>query len=67
MRFPGRRKRTHYFPVEQKNRPSFDFNISLTEQVYILGVDQLLIDIEISADEAFLEKYGLEDSKKQNR
>ncbi|MBT3982812.1 MAG: inosine/guanosine kinase [Bacteriovoracaceae bacterium] len=65
MRFPGRRKRTHYFPVEQKNRPSFDIGISLKEQVYILGVDQLLIDIEINADEAFLEKYGLEKGQSQ--
>lgn len=53
MKFPGRRKSKHYFPVNESGRVSFgDDNIH--DSVYIVGIDQLLVDIEIEVDDEFL-------------
>lgn len=57
MKFPGRRNTKHYFPVEDKQRSSFDDEIARPGNVYIVGLDQLLVDIEIPVDDAFLEKH----------
>lgn len=60
MRFPGRRKHTHYFPVHARdpllNRvgleaPSF--------RTHVVGIDQTLVDIDARVTDAFLAKYGL--------
>ena len=61
MKFPGRRQQKHYFPVDNKN--------PLTNQVnhndqflrnYIVGIDQILVDIEAKVDQAFLDEFGLQ-------
>lgn len=57
MKFPGRRNTKHYFPVEEKQRSSFDDEIHLQGNVYIVGLDQLLVDIEIPVDDEFLLKH----------
>lgn len=57
MKFPGRRNTKHYFPVEDKQRSSFDDEINRPGNVYVVGIDQLLVDIEIPVDDAFLEKH----------
>ncbi|WP_408096238.1 inosine/guanosine kinase [Peredibacter sp. HCB2-198] len=57
MKFPGRRNTKHYFPVEDKPRSSFDEEINRPGNVYVVGIDQLLVDIEIPVDDAFLEKH----------
>lgn len=54
MKFPGRRNTKHYFPVEDKQRSSFDDEINRPGNVYVAGIDQLLVDIEISVDDQFL-------------
>ncbi len=54
MKFPGRRNTKHYFPVEEKQRSSFDDNINRPGNVYIVGIDQLLVDIEIPVTDEFL-------------
>jgi len=59
MKFPGRRKSKHYFPVGDPGRPSFNPDIEDERKVYIVGIDQLLVDIEIEADHDFLKHYGL--------
>jgi inosine kinase len=60
MRFPGRRKHTHYFPVNARdpllNRvgleaPSF--------RTHVVGIDQTLVDIDARVSDEFLAKYGL--------
>ena len=60
MKFPGRRQHKHYFPVENKN--------PLTNQMedeqklarsYIVGIDQILVDIEAKVDDSFLDEYNL--------
>jgi inosine kinase len=57
MKFPGRRNTKHYFPVEEKSRSSFDDEIYRPGNVYVVGLDQLLVDIEINVDDEFLKKH----------
>ena len=59
MKFPGRRKSKHYFPITEKDRVSIDYNFTRDESFHVTGIDQLLVDIECHVDDAFLEKYGL--------
>lgn len=58
MKFPGRRNTKHYFPVEEKHRSSFDEEIYRPGNAYVVGIDQLLVDIEIPVDDQFLDKYS---------
>ena len=58
MKFPGRRNTKHYFPVEDKQRSSFDDEINRPGNVFVVGIDQLLVDIEIPVDDAFLAKHN---------
>lgn len=57
MKFPGRRNTKHYFPVEEKARSSFDEEIHRPGNVYVVGIDQLLVDIEIPVDDEFLRAH----------
>jgi inosine kinase len=57
MKFPGRRNTKHYFPVEDKQRSSFDDEINRPGNVYVVGIDQLLVDIEIPVDDQFLSEH----------
>lgn len=56
MKFPGRRKTKHYFPVTDKGRASLS-PISKLSSVYIVGMDQLLVDIEIEVSDDFLTQH----------
>lgn len=60
MKFPGRRKHKHYFPVQDKNTliGQFDKAVPLKHS-YIVGIDQVLVDIEAKVSDEFLEKYEL--------
>jgi inosine kinase len=61
MRFPGKRKSKHYFPVGSGERETFSFMGELpeAERVYVVGLDQLLVDIEANVPEALLRDHGL--------
>ena len=59
MRFPGRRKSKHYFPVSERGRNSFEA-AEVAAPVYIVGIDQLLVDIEAKADEGLLREAGID-------
>lgn len=66
MRFPGRRKYKHYFPIEKKS----PLTNRLSEEVklihpYIVGIDQTLVDIEANVDLAFLESFNLRKAMSQ--
>ncbi|OGR65522.1 MAG: inosine/guanosine kinase [Elusimicrobia bacterium GWB2_63_22] len=65
MKFPGKRKSEHYFPVTQKGRESADPHFLETEPFYLVGIDQLLVDIECSVDQGFLDRYGLKKGESQ--
>lgn len=60
MKFPGKRKSKHYFPVSardpllQQIQPENESNVS-----WVVGIDQTLVDIEAKVDEAFIVRYGL--------
>jgi inosine kinase len=53
MRFPGKRKTKHYFPVSERGPESLHEERE-EEHLYIVGIDQLLVDIEAAVDEAEL-------------
>lgn len=60
MKFPGRRRHKHYFPVEDKDPLISQFHSSdrLTHN-YICGIDQIVVDIEAKVDLAFLDEFQL--------
>lgn len=57
MKFPGRRKTKHYFPVTERARESFSEELQRQGSVYVVGIDQLLVDIEIPVTEEFLMQH----------
>ena len=65
MKFPGKRKNKHYFPVTEKGRESADPHFLQTEPFYLVGIDQLLVDIECSVEQDFLAKYQLKKGESQ--
>ena len=66
MKFPGRRKNKHYFPITEKDRVNIDPSaLSSQETYHVVGIDQLLVDIECHVDEEFLKKYQLKKGQSQ--
>jgi inosine kinase len=60
MKFPGRRRHKHYFPVEEKDPLTNVISPShKLARNYIVGIDQIVVDIEAKVDRAFLEEFGL--------
>ncbi|MCK5883757.1 MAG: inosine/guanosine kinase [Bacteriovoracaceae bacterium] len=59
MKFPGKRKNKHYFPVGGKKRVSMDQTFLDRKDIYITGIEQLLVDIEVEVESAFLERFGI--------
>ena len=51
MKFPGKRKSKHYFPVNardpllQQTQPENESNVA-----WVVGIDQTLVDIEAKVD-----------------
>lgn len=60
MKFPGRRHTKHYFPVTDKGRTSFSEEGKDLKEVYITGIDQLLVDIEIEVGDDYLKSFDFE-------
>ena len=65
MKFPGKRKNKHYFPVTEKGRIEFNHDFVHQDSFHVVGIDQLLVDIEFHVDDAFLEKFGLKKGQSQ--
>ena len=59
MKFPGKRKSKHYFPVEQGGRTPFEVDFHSKDNVYIVGIEQLIVDIEIDTTDEFIKSYGI--------
>jgi len=60
MRFPGRRKHKHYFPIQARD-PLFLY-AGITAQsakTHVVGVDQTLVDIDARVPDALLARYEL--------
>ena len=61
MKFPGRRQQKHYFPVDNKNPLTNKLNEkSQLIRNYIVGIDQVLVDIEAKVDQSFLDEFDLQ-------
>ena len=60
MRFPGRRKHKHYFPVHQRD-PLLDYAGVDAPQVKmnVVGIDQTLVDIDARVPEELIARYEL--------
>ncbi|SJN54486.1 Inosine-guanosine kinase [Vibrio ruber DSM 16370] len=60
MKFPGQRKSKHYFPVDERDllilRSS---QRKTTPHTHVIGIDQILVDIEAVVDEDLIQRYGL--------
>ncbi|MGZ3787235.1 MAG: inosine/guanosine kinase [Bacteriovorax sp.] len=59
MKFPGKRKTKHYFPVSESGRIPFDLDFSERGSVYLVGIDQLIVDIEANVSNEFLERFEI--------
>ncbi|CAN5173627.1 inosine/guanosine kinase [soil metagenome] len=62
MRFPGRRKHKHYFPVHARDRdPLFTaMGLPATQaRTHVVGIDQTLVDIDARVPEQLISRYAL--------
>ncbi len=57
MRFPGKRKTKHYFPVSEETRTPLERDLT-RKDVYVVGIDQLIVDIEIHVEDSYLAQHG---------
>lgn len=58
MRFPGRRKHKHYFPVHARD-PLFQHLPEAAVRTHVVGIDQTLVDIDARVPDELLARYGL--------
>ncbi len=59
MKFPGRRKTQHYFPVGDHKRIPLETDFASEENTYIVGIEQLIVDIEAKVNADYLTKYNI--------
>ncbi|MFT3710214.1 MAG: inosine/guanosine kinase [Archangium sp.] len=59
MRFPGRRKHKHYFPVHARDPLIARTPEQPVQRLHVLGIDQTLVDVDARVPEEFLTRYGL--------
>lgn len=60
MRFPGRRKHKHYFPVHARDPLLHHAGLEAPEtKIHIVGIDQTLVDIDARVSDDLLERYAL--------
>ena len=63
LRFPGRRKHRHYFPVHARDPLLSTVTPRTvdraTARTHVVGVDQTLVDIDARVPDELLARYGL--------
>ena len=59
MKFPGRRKYKHYFPVDTDNRLDRTSQAVAHINTYVTGIDQNLVDITAHVSDSVLNDFGL--------
>ena len=59
MKFPGRRKIKHYFPVNADNRFDRESTTFGHVNTYVCGIDQNMVDIYAHVDDSVLADFGL--------
>lgn len=65
MKFPGRRKLKHYFPVNTNNRFDLESSVFGHVNTSVCGIDQNMVDITAQVDEATLRDFGLDKGASQ--
>ena len=65
MKFPGRRKIKHYFPVNTNNRFDLESSVFGHVNTCVCGIDQNMVDITAQVDEATLRDFGLDKGASQ--
>jgi len=60
VRFPGRRKHKHYFPVHDRDPLLHHAGLDTPEtKIHLVGIDQTLVDIDARVPEELLGRYAL--------
>ena len=59
MKFPGKRKIKHYFPVNADNRFDRESIAFGHVNTYVTGIDQNIVDITAHVDDSVLADFGL--------
>ncbi len=59
MKFPGRRKSRHYFPVGERKRIPLETDFASEQNTYIIGIEQLIVDIEARVSSEYLLKHNI--------
>ena len=59
MKFPGKRKSKHYFPVNARDPLLKQVSEAENSSSWVVGIDQTLVDIEAKVDDDFIQRYGL--------
>ncbi|MBT0719099.1 inosine/guanosine kinase [Rosenbergiella epipactidis] len=59
MKFPGKRKSKHYFPVNARDPLLISVPVEADSMGWLVGIDQTMVDIEAKVDDDFLSRYGL--------
>ncbi|WP_241622319.1 inosine/guanosine kinase [Rosenbergiella australiborealis] len=59
MKFPGKRKSKHYFPVSARDPLLISVPVETESSGWLVGIDQTMVDIEAKVDDEFLSRYGL--------
>lgn len=59
MKFPGKRKSKHYFPVNARDPLLLVAANDVDHEGWVTGIDQTMVDIEARVDDEFLKRYGL--------
>jgi len=65
MKFPGRRKIKHYFPVNTHNRFDMESTVFGQASTYVCGIDQNLVDITARVDDSVLRDFDLDKGASQ--
>jgi inosine kinase len=65
VKYPGKRKSKHFFPVTEAGRVAFESDFENRASIYIVGIDQLIVDIEANVSFEFLEKHHLKKGESQ--
>ncbi|MCB5161672.1 inosine/guanosine kinase [Marinomonas algarum] len=59
MKFPGRRKLKHYFPVSQPKPILPTSEVQPDKDTYIVGLDETIVDVVANVSDAFLDKFSI--------
>ncbi|BFM51118.1 inosine/guanosine kinase [Marinomonas sp. THO17] len=60
MKFPGRRKLKHYFPVSQPKPILPSIDVQPDKDTYIVGLDETIVDVVANVSEQFLTQFKIQ-------